>query len=296
MSDYPFQLGSCLFLTPQLSSSLMQTPVPEHVHSTGIYEVHYITSGYGTLIASGRRFDLYPGILYVTGPHIPHSQLLPEQNPMAEACIYYKVAPLTGKSSAVPTAKKEEAAVRILLDHPFWIGRDNQNIRPLLENIFTEMEQNHPDADIMISCYLKQLVLLLVRNMRDNQQIHGNGNTTAAGEIDLNSKRFYLIECAFLSEFQTITLSSLSSRIGLSTRQTQRLLQTYYGMDFNQKRVQARMAKARLLLESTDLSVGKIAEEVGYATSEHFCNTFRKVCQMTPLQYRRKDGQPFSFL
>ena len=290
MADYPFQLGSWLFLTPQLSSSIMQAPVPEHEHSTGIYEVHYITSGYGTLIASGQRFDLYPGILYVTGPHIPHSQLLPEQNPMAEACVYYKVSALTGKSAAAPGSEKEDSVVRVLLEHPFWIGRDHHGIRPLLDHIFTELAQKSPETDLMVSCYLKQLVLLLVRNIRDSRKLQGNVTTPAAGEIDLNSKRFYLIECAFLSEFQTITLSSLSSRIDLSTRQTQRLLQTYYGMDFNQKRVQARMAKARLLLESTDLPVGKIAEAAGYATSEHFCNTFRKVYQMTPLQYRRKEG------
>jgi len=49
-----------------------------------------------------------------------------------------------------------------------------------------------------------------------------------------------------------------------------------------------RMKKARELLESTSLSVREIRVEVGMQDHSHFARGFKKMCGLTPSQYRAK--------
>lgn len=48
-------------------------------------------------------------------------------------------------------------------------------------------------------------------------------------------KAYILIEDSFLLEYNTITLKELSRRLGLSSRQTSRILYNRYGKNFLQK-------------------------------------------------------------
>jgi two-component system response regulator YesN len=48
-----------------------------------------------------------------------------------------------------------------------------------------------------------------------------------------------------------------------------------------------RVEKAKQLLDSTDMTVNTIADEVGLANTNYFIRLFRKVTGMTPGEYRR---------
>jgi two-component system response regulator YesN len=48
------------------------------------------------------------------------------------------------------------------------------------------------------------------------------------------------------------------------------------------------MEAAKRLLTETELSVGAIAERVGYARQSHFGAVFQKLLGLTPKAYRRR--------
>jgi AraC-like DNA-binding protein len=248
------------------------------------YEVHYIHSGYGILVSNGCRYELFPGSLYITGPNIPHAQLIADKNPMWETSVFYKVTPIASKSAANSNYSFEEKLiVSSFLSHHFWIGHDMQNLQQLFTPLLNEITYNKYDSKMMIESYLKQLIILITRNYDDAKQVDSYMN-----KIDLNNQRFLIIDQAFLNDYKTLTLDRLSKKLGLSTRHTQRLLLEYYGLDFSHKRLQARMSQAKLILESTDKPIYEIAELVGYTTSEHFCNIFKKYFQITANHYRKQ--------
>jgi transcriptional regulator GlxA family with amidase domain len=66
-----------------------------------------------------------------------------------------------------------------------------------------------------------------------------------------------------------------------------------------------RMERARLLLETTSLSVKEVAAELGYDDPFYFSRVFKSVNQLAPSDYRaarretagknRNDGQPLNF-
>jgi len=51
---------------------------------------------------------------------------------------------------------------------------------------------------------------------------------------------------------------------------------------------QARVGKAKLLLESTSLTVAQVTERVGYADVATFGSLFRRLAGQPPAEYRRR--------
>ena len=60
------------------------------------------------------------------------------------------------------------------------------------------------------------------------------------------------------------------------------------GMTFGDILKEIRMKKARAMLKSSSATVESIAESVGYQNVEHFNRTFKKLYNITPVQYRNK--------
>ncbi len=64
------------------------------------------------------------------------------------------------------------------------------------------------------------------------------------------------------------------------------LFKEEYGKSVHQYVTELRIARARLLLESTTMTVSEIAYEIGYQTPHHFYSIFKAITGLTPLQYR----------
>ena len=50
-------------------------------------------------------------------------------------------------------------------------------------------------------------------------------------------------------------------------------------------------AEAARLLRETDLSIGDIAQQVGYENQSKFSNVFRDIFQVLPTEYRRQQSR-----
>ena len=76
--------------------------------------------------------------------------------------------------------------------------------------------------------------------------------------------------------------------MNLSRRQTERLLQQHYGKTFLQKKKEARMSAACILLQAGDKSIASVAYELGYSSPEHFTHAFKNYYHIAPSSYRAK--------
>ena len=89
--DLSFSLGGAVFQVLNLVYEQLRRTIPSHSHGGGSFEIHYIASGYGTAQVGGRRYEISPGTLYVTGPHTEHAQTPDSRDPMCEYCVYFKL-------------------------------------------------------------------------------------------------------------------------------------------------------------------------------------------------------------
>lgn len=250
---------------------------PSHAHSSNSYEIHFIPKGKGTLISAQSPYELYPNILYTTGPHIEHQQFSDPDDPTYEYCIYLRIDELHAK-------QKNTAGTSIMspfLHYPFWYGKDCADLQTTLEQIHQEFTSPGPAAALMLQALFMQFFVKILRNYEP-------ASNAAITYIPIPLiKSYILIEDSFLLEYDTITLKELSSRLGLSPRQTSRILFNRYGQNFLQKRTEARMAAAVTFLKENRLSIAEISSRLGYSYPNHFHTAFKNYYKMTVSEYKR---------
>ncbi len=277
--DLHFSLGEYDFHISNIVLERFERSIPLHSHSKNSYEIHYIPFGYGNASIEGASYDIVPNTLFITGPFIEHSQIPDSEDPMCEYCIYLKI----GRCPAPSSSLAEKKLARIFRQTDFWFGQDSQDIHTLMKQLFFELEHRYTGYSIQAEILLKQLIIKLVRNYEGRMET--NSCTDAPNLFD---NKYLIIEECFLYEYRTLTLDALSARLGLGIRQTERLLKLHYGKTFLQKKTEARMSAASILLQNPSLSVTQIAEDTGYSCVEHFSASFKRYYGQSATAYRKQ--------
>lgn len=272
-----FVIDNIRFTTLNIAYEHIHRLIPSHSHGDNSFEIHYISSGNGYIKVGDKTYKITPNTLYMAGPHIAHAQISAPNDPMIDYCIYLRLKHRsdTTQSSTLTRAFEKQA---------FWIGQDKTGISATLESLFRELREQKEGYTILVESLLKQLIVQMVRNYDNDRKSSAHFcEATPAQAQD------FIIEESFLYDYSTLTLKELSGRLGLGCRQTQRLIQETYGKTFLEKKKEARMSAASILLTHTDFSIASIAEELGYASPEHFATAFRQYFGQSAREYRKQN-------
>ncbi len=277
--DIPFSLGGLSVHPLNIIFERFTRVIPAHSHGNGCYEIHYIPAGFGRLEVDGAYYDISPNTLFVTGPHIVHAQSPLPSDPMQEYCVYVRIP-------GASRSRKPSPLMDAFLSTRFWIGQDLQGIHLLMKQLFDELEHQYTGYQNQVGLLLSQLIISLVRNYEQEEKPKYHSATDT-----LYNSKSIIIEEYFLYEYRTLSLDALARRLNLSARQTQRLMQDYYGKTFQQKKTEARMSAASILLNEHGRSIASIAEELGYSSAEHFTSAFKKYFHASPGAYRKEQTE-----
>ncbi len=281
--DINFSVEQCFFTVLNLACERFSRSIPKHSHGKHSYEIHYISTGYGKAVIDGETYQITPNTLYVTGPDVEHEQIPESGNPMTEYCIFLK-------PDFSSKAKSSDHQICNLFEcHPFWFGADRENMGVIMEQIFSEMRLQRPGYKQQVKALLQQCIVALVRNYLSEECSEHDTAEISFAHSNLYHQKYIVIDECFLYDYQNITLSGLAKRLGLSSRQTERLLKEHYGKTFLQKRNEARMSAAAILLINTDKSITEICMETGYSSVEHFSNAFRSFYHTSARNFRKEN-------
>lgn len=153
--DCSFVLDCIKFHIFQISRGTV-AEVPAHSHGAGNYEIHYLSSGSGTAKIVDHSYAVETNTLYMTGPFVEHSQFPSRDSPLVEYCINLQAEETDGW--------KKNALSDLFFSNPAWFGQDRQNLLPLLQQIFRELEEKRLGYAGQISALLAQCMIALVRN------------------------------------------------------------------------------------------------------------------------------------
>lgn len=87
--------------------------------------------------------------------------------------------------------------------------------------------------------------------------------------------------------YQTATLRSAAEALNLSYSYFSRLFNQYMDMSFSEYVNLTRINHSMNALTNTDRSITDIALEVGFSSSSHYIQTFRKLKNISPYQFRK---------
>lgn len=252
--------------------------IPKHCHSSNSYEIHFISKGRGTLIMDGLSYALEPGTLFVTGPFIEHEQIPDQNDPMSEYCIYLRVenlfSTLIGSSSSSPG--------EVFARTTSWFGKDSQNISPVMQALFHELKHQYSGYMVQVTALLQQCIIKLIRNYQQKK-----ASDQLFRVSDLSDRKYLITEEYFLYHYRHLSLTELAGKLHLSSRQTERFLKSCYGKTFTEKKSEAKMSVAALMLNDPSLTITAIAEALGYSSLEHFSAAFRNYHGTNASTYRK---------
>jgi two-component system, response regulator YesN len=84
-----------------------------------------------------------------------------------------------------------------------------------------------------------------------------------------------------------LTLESIAQQLQISSVYLSRMIKQGLGTSFVGLVTEMRIKKAIMLLNSTNLQMNEIAEQVGYESQHYFSTSFKKVVGVSPNQYRK---------
>lgn len=90
------------------------------------------------------------------------------------------------------------------------------------------------------------------------------------------------------ANYKHVTLDELSEKFFLSKPYLSKYIKEKSGMTFGDILKNVRMKKACTMLREGNATVESIAETVGYQNVEHFNRIFKKMYQVTPVQFRNQ--------
>ena len=80
----------------------------------------------------------------------------------------------------------------------------------------------------------------------------------------------------------------LAERLCVSESTLQRIFRARTGFSPHEYLTRLRLKKAATLLLESELTVGEVAAETGFADSNYFCRSFRRYAKLSPLEFRKR--------
>jgi len=158
----------------------------------------------------------------------------------------------------------------------------------LIKEMYAEFPATSSRARLAVRTYLKMILMLLVNHYADYL---GTRRTIQDKQQSIKRLRplFDWIDHHYADP---ITVEDAARICAMSGSYFMRFFKQVTGESFLSYLNHFRIAKAQVLLATTDRSISEISQEIGFCDQSYFGMVFRKVVQTTPMCYRRRLGNP----
>ncbi|AZN39784.1 helix-turn-helix domain-containing protein [Paenibacillus albus] len=109
----------------------------------------------------------------------------------------------------------------------------------------------------------------------------------AHGEKEKNSFVQQSIQFIKDNVEEDISRDDVAAHVGLNPAYLSRLFKKETGVNLIDYLIETKMNRAKQLLDTTDMTVSMIAQQVGYSNFSHFTRMFRKRFEVNPQEYRK---------
>ena len=142
-------------------------------------------------------------------------------------------------------------------------------------------EETDSAADLLISGELYKISAYMV-------SLFMSSSDTVPSEKVYKRKIEGALELIYLNYNSNISIDDAAKITGYSKSNFCRNFKLATGTSFHQYLAQYRISNACYILRTTDYSIEKISESVGFSETRSFCRSFKKIMRMTPLEYRKR--------
>lgn len=238
-------------------------------HSHHFTELFYVLQGQGTFIIDNESFEVQENDLVIINPNVQHI----EAQRKDETFEYIAL----GMDGLVFTNQEyvNSAQKYTLLNYDNY----RKEILTYLFAILDEMKRKDSNYEFVCQNLLEVFVVNLIR--RANKYL-------SAFAAKRTNK-----ECNFIKEYidqhysEELSLESLAELTYINKFYLAHAFKKTIGISPINYMIQKRIDEAKELLETTNYSISRISDIVGFSSQSYFSQVFQKNMQMSPNQYRK---------
>ncbi len=239
-----------------------------HTHSCA--ELFFITGGHGVFQVRQERFPVAINDLVVVSAGVPHAETSQDGSPME-----YVVLGVEGLETLA------DRSGRLLLHLPS--GGDG--VGSCLHMLRQESREEKPGCD-RICRSLLDIILLRLHRREDFALSPTAAAVHATRECDL-VRRY--IDNHFK---ESLTLDQLAALAHINKFYLSHTFRQAFNTSPISYLISRRIQESRFLLTETDLSLSQIAQILGFSSLSYFSQSFRRLENISPMEYRKQHRQP----
>lgn len=230
-----------------------------HCHT--MYQLIFVTSGTLHVLCGQDEWTIGPGQAHVLPPNVYHT---------------------------LSSDGYEQLGIDVYCDS------EVRNILPLLEDYLPQPAViDCPEAltdiqELIDKCYLgNRISVARVVSLLDAVIIKALEAHTRVGAMRFDHKLSQYLNAHIA---QKLTLRDVAKEFHMSVPHLERLARKHFNNSVIELRNQRRLTLAKMLLVSTAMPIGEIAEHIGYQDPAHFSTFFKKRTNKSPSEYREESA------
>ncbi|WP_440897561.1 AraC family transcriptional regulator [Amphibacillus sp. Q70] len=234
-------------------------------HTHHFTELFYIVSGKGSFVLPSHEIPVQKNDLVVINPNVEHTERSNHQD-----SLKYIALGIEGISFSLT----EE-------DNPYGLFTykdDEDDILHQLNNLLTEVKDKKLDYERVCRNIIEILITKLIRM----KEVTLEKSTGEKINHSIALAQYYITQ-----NFQDpITLDILAKVSNINKYYLAHLFKKEVGMTPIRYLNEVRVKEAKVLLETTDLTIGEIANIAGFSSQSFFTQAFKREADLTPSQFR----------
>ena len=256
---------------------------PPFFHTHEFFEIIYVVQGIAQHQIFKQNLPLHKGDLCLVSPSVYHSIYVDDDDSIILnimisrkriADIFYNTL---RSNSVISSFFNSSLYIQGYQDYLLFRTGDDLDIQSEMLSLYSEQMQIDSYTDNIISGMLMVDFSRLVRLYQRTVETAPSAHQT---EIYKNLIS-YLME-----NLNTVTLHDVAEQMNYSTAYCSRYIKRLTGSSFTNLLQSLRFNRACTMLETGNMSIQAISEQLGYENPENFMRAFKKKYHMTPSEYR----------
>lgn len=258
---------------------------PAFMHTHTFFEIIYVLRGTCTHNIFGKSTEMHEGDLCLLSPSVVHSIY-------AENSLIINI--LIRRSNIEDiffNVLRDNNVISDFLINSIYLHNystfltyhtsGDEEVKNQILEMYLEQLLNDSYSDRIMS---SMLIIFFTKLARKYQK-----TAESAFPLKKNYNAAKLLHC-IVNEYNTITLSELAGKMGYSIPYCSKYIKELTGYSFLQLLKHVRFQKAEAYLLTTNFSIHKISDLLGYENPENFMRAFKKEYGISPSSFRTAQG------
>lgn len=254
--------------------------------SVNYFSVIYVLDGCCTLATNTNRRSMKKGELCILPPDVPYYILVSESdivlNISSNQANFKKQFNKLLYQNNIISDFLRNALFKDAKDCLFFMVPPSKDFKSIIQHLFSEFVQKDTYSESLFYYYLQIFYVNIIRSTQSTGQYYIKQKETTAKML-MPAILQYLTD-----NYNDITLDKLAEKFHYDSAYLSRFIKALTGKNYTTIITELRIKEAKKLLKETDLSIAKIASQIGYNSTDHFTYSFKRCCGLTPVKFRQK--------